>query len=385
MYVCFKSNSCIKIENPQVFIQLILLYSDFPFGTGTDTFLDLRNILFSSSILSKLHYFALLLSSGASVSISLGRILTFGGKPIVKSMLSTKFLNIVLFLLTKFLILAFMLAKVVKSMMMYYVYSGQNDAFFSVIKHNYRGLCKTETKLKHFSEYFCKSSHLLSFTDVTIYLPTIGLIFLYFPSIIYIIVLVSTRKHKKKLDFYYGFVFFIFSIVTNMSVFGDHPTTENAIQKDNAGSAEAQPRRFSLDVSPRPTLHSSKRKPSRSQSWSPGQRSTIQPSQRFASLPQLQPACLPFVHGQKSPDLSETEDIFSLHQSNVLYCLFLASAVIFVSFTTVFQVLRAQASDLATMLHVISVVNLAAACCLIINMALWLNFNWNLGQIKTQR
>ena len=326
--------------------------------------LDLSNLLFSSSISSKLQYFTLLFSSCASISISFARILTFGGQPMVTSLLSANFLKTVLFLLTKFLVLAYLLSMSIRSMMMYYVFGSENELFTSVLEYNYRGLCRKAGNKNNNEEYFCRRGANLSFNTATIYIPIIGLVLLYLPSLICIAVIIIKKRNRQMLNFYCGFIFVIFSIVTNVSVFGENFLKEygnNEITQYPSSTKLSLLRRFSLDLKSNTPEPGSKKKTTRSQ-----------------SMPTLVQASSPIDDIQDHPDHNNTGNICSLYQSNVLYSLFMASALVFLFVDILLQYLRQRAGGIAS-------ITLAVLSCLLINKALWVNFIWHLRQNSNNR
>ena len=326
--------------------------------------LDLSNLLFSSSISSKLQYFTLLFSSCASISISFARILTFGGQPMVTSLLSANFLKTVLFLLTKFLVLAYLLSMSIRSMMMYYVFGSENELFTNILEYNYRGLCRKTGDKKHNEEYFCRRAANLSFNTATIYIPIIGLVLLYLPSLIYITVIIIKKKNRQMLNFYCGFIFVIFSIVTNVSVFGENFLKgygNNEIRRYPSSSKVSLPRRFSLDLKSNTPEPGSQKKTTRSK-----------------SMPTLVHASSPLAQVQDYPDHNDTGNICSLYQSNVLYSLFMVSAVVFLFVDILLQYLRQRDGGIAS-------ITLAVLSCLLINKALWVNFIWHLRQSSNNR
>ena len=332
--------------------------------TGSEV-LDLGNLLFSSSFSSKLHYFTLLLSSFASISVSFARILTFGGKPMVTSLLSANFLKIVFFLLTKLLVLSYLLSLCIRSMMFYYVFISQNELFTEMLAYNYRGFCRKTADKKNSEEYFCRRTTNVSFNTATIYIPIIGLVLLYLPSLIYITVIVIMKRNRQMLNFYCGFVFVIFSIVTNVSVFGEnilkeYGNKENIVTWYPYSRKLSLLRRFSLDLKlnmPGP----SHKKTTRSQ-----------------SMPTLVNTFSALDEVPDQPDPNESGTICNLYQSNVLYSLFMVSAVIFIFVDILLQALRQRANGIAP-------ITLAALCCLLINIALWVNFIWHLRKSSNNR
>ena len=332
-------------------------------ATGSEV-LDLSNLLFSTSFSSKLQYFTLLFSSCASISISFARILTFGGQPMVTSLLSANFLKIVLFLLTKFLVLAYLLSMSIRSMMMYYVLGSENELFTSILEYNYRGLCRNQGDKKQIEEYFCRRGANLSFNTATIYIPIIGLCLLYLPSLMYIAVIIIKKKNRKMLNFYCGFIFVIFSIVTNVSVFGENFLKEygnNTIKRHPSSRKSSLLRRFSLNL----------------KSITPGPGSK-EKTTRSHSMPTLVHPSSPLDEVQDHPDQNETGNICSLYQSNVLYSLFMVSAIVYLFVDILLQYLRQRSGGIAS-------ITLAVLSCLIINKALWVNFIWHLRQSSNIR
>ena len=111
-----------------------MLYIVFGPTNPSGQLLDLSSLLYDSSSVSKVMYFLFLFSSISSVCISLTRwvdlavrkiigriyrILAWGRHPIIDSLHSLTFFKMVLLILTKVLIQAYLLSMAIKSLMFY--------------------------------------------------------------------------------------------------------------------------------------------------------------------------------------------------------------------------------------------------------------------------
>ena len=343
-----------------------------------DDSLDLSNLLFSSSLVSKIQYTTLLLTSCTSIIIGLGRILSVGDRPIVTSIFSDKILMMAAFILTKFAILAYMLCMVIRSMMWYYVVSYQSEDVLNVLSYNYRGFCKPVTETDKEDKSFCQRSECFSFFTVTIGIPIAGLVLLYIPSVTYILVIYIRKKKGNQFTFYYAVVCFMFAIMTNLSLFGEEEQNSSEVKQQSEDEASqnrivAQPAismNSPLDQtqSARTTQPASQGKTRRSQSLPPSFAEPARPARRHASLPNL--PCL------ATPVSQEADVRFSLRQSNVLYLMFLVCVAIFLAADIFFQLLRQRTKDPSKVVPDISTTVTVASCLFLVNCALWVNFNW---------
>ena len=342
-----------------------------------DDSLDLSNLLFSSSIVSKLQYITLLLTSCTSIIIGLGRILSVGEKPIITAIFSDKILKIAAFILTKFAILAYMLCMVIRSMMWYYVLSSQSEELLNILSYNYRGVCKPVTETDKEGTSFCQRSESFSFFTVTIGFPIAGLVLLYIPSVTYILVIYIRKKKGKQFTFYYAVVCFMFALLTNLSMFGEEEENNSEGKQQSEDDASqirirAQPAlamRSSLDPTQRARMKkpASQGKTTRSQSLPSSFDDSARPAGRHASLPNM--PC--FI----SPVSEEADVYFSLRQSNVIYLMFLVCAAIFLAADIFFQLLRQRTNDPSKVVPDISNTVTVALGLSLINCALWVNFN----------
>ena len=82
---------------------------------------DMRSLLTSSNNSVPYFYFLLLTSTVISVGVSYARLLTQGKHPIIKRILSLKFLKILSMLILKFMIQSYFLSMAVKSLMYKFV------------------------------------------------------------------------------------------------------------------------------------------------------------------------------------------------------------------------------------------------------------------------
>ena len=124
-----------------------------------------------------------------------------GEHPVVKNILSFKFLKIALFILSKVVIQAYALGMAVKSLMYYFVFLDDDDSelFESVQDLYYRGILK--------------ESALVTFTQATLVLPLFTLGFLFLPTVLYIFMLNIGKFYKdmRVTDIAYLFIFPVFT------------------------------------------------------------------------------------------------------------------------------------------------------------------------------
>ena len=122
----------------QTIIQSVILY--------TITFenqIELGSLLWSDTS-SKITYFLMLLSSLVSICISFTKMLRMGHEPVLTSIFTTRAGIVFLFLVTKFLLLAYLHSLAITSMMMGLVGSiiADNDpAHIELFDMFHRGLC----------------------------------------------------------------------------------------------------------------------------------------------------------------------------------------------------------------------------------------------------
>ena len=112
-------------NNNFFFIWISVAHSGRPF--------DLRSLLSSSNDSIPYFYFILLTSSIISVGVSFARILTKGKNPII-TLLSFKFLKVILMLILKFLVQSYILSMAVKSLMYKFV-SKERKVLFYIYLH----------------------------------------------------------------------------------------------------------------------------------------------------------------------------------------------------------------------------------------------------------
>ena len=339
-----------------MFVQSSLMYIMVIANYSTDS-LDLSNLLFSSSIFSKLQYTVLLLTSCTSVIIGLGRILSFGERPLVTS---DNVLKMAAFILTKCCVMSYLLCMVIRSIMWYYVASSQSEELLSIMSYNYRGLCKTDQEEKS----FCKRSESFSFFTVAIVIPIVGLVLLYIPSITYIVLIYIMKTKRKQLNLYYAFVCILFAILTNLSLFGKEEQRKS--RKLHFYKDETLQNSLDLTQPARRKNSTLLGKTTRSQSLPSSFDNRIVPVFRADSMPTI-----PIL---MTTDSKETEVNLSFHQSNILFLMFWFSAVIFFSVDIVLQLVRQQTGNPDKVVPHISTT--LALCLFLVNSALWINFNW---------
>ena len=156
---------------PEGFWQITSSLKDTTFSERP---LDLSDLAFKDSLLSKILYGLLLSSSFVSAGTSFARVLKWGRNPVITTFLSIRFFKIILLIVTRFCILAITLRTAVRSLMFQYVISGMmeegpgKELFFEVMSFSYRGLC---TKRKGI--HYCTKFEILTFDQATLYAPLI--------------------------------------------------------------------------------------------------------------------------------------------------------------------------------------------------------------------
>ena len=133
--------SHLLINSLKVMVQFVLIYAAF---YGDNQQKDLDQLLFGESTKSKLWYFFGLTTSIVSVCFSCTMLLKWGASPVIQSVLSFKFVKILFFILTKFLVQAYILSMALKSLMFYEVFiyhADTNSLEFKVFNSNFHGIC----------------------------------------------------------------------------------------------------------------------------------------------------------------------------------------------------------------------------------------------------
>ena len=187
----------------------------------SNSYIDLSYLLFDHSWQSKMKYCLLLASSFSSVSISFGRILTWGKSPVITTLYSKKFLEVFILILSKFLIQAFFLATVFTCFLHYEVILSDDPVYGKVINFYYKGLC-FQGNLQ--PNQFCSTEEAIRLRQATLDSGVIGIFVMYYPTLLYIIVLQMKKIAKgrnESHDFYESLILFIFPFVTNLSFYGD--------------------------------------------------------------------------------------------------------------------------------------------------------------------
>ena len=197
----------------QTIIQSVILY--------TITFenqIDLSSLLYSDTT-SKITYFLMLLSSLVSICISFTKMLRMGHEPVLTSIFTTRAGIVFLFLVTKFLLLAYLHSLAITSMMMGLVGSiiADNDpAHIELFDMFHSGLCPPPKD----PMAFCGEDSPLTLYSITRIIPTLMLFHIYFLPILYLVIL--NIKRARKLS-YETIIHLIFPLVTNLSFFGPIP------------------------------------------------------------------------------------------------------------------------------------------------------------------
>ena len=140
-------------------VQFVLLYSAH---YGKSQVIDLTQLVFGDSTYSRIVYFTGLTTSILSVCFSCTTMLKWGDSPVIESFFSFKFIKILSFILTKFLVQAYFLSMALKSLMYYEVFlEGENTTsfYYQVFNRNYNGICNKRYSIgvfcqKYFKKYF---------------------------------------------------------------------------------------------------------------------------------------------------------------------------------------------------------------------------------------
>ena len=107
----------------QVFCQSIILY--ITIGPGEtkhqDRPLDISSILFTKDTTSKVKFACMFCTSLLSTAISFARLFTMGNHPVIKKIASWQFLRIVFMMITKVILLSYMMSMAIKSLMYKFV------------------------------------------------------------------------------------------------------------------------------------------------------------------------------------------------------------------------------------------------------------------------
>ena len=194
----------------QIIIQSVILY--------TITFenqIDLSSLLYIDTT-SKITYFLMLLSSLVSICISFTKMLQMGHKPAITSVFTARAAIIFLFLMTKFLLLAYLHSLAITSMMLGTVGNtlADNDpAHIELFDIFFRGLCPPSKD----PSAFCGENPPFTFYSATRTLPIIIIFQLYFLPTLYLVIL--NIKRARALS-YETIIHLLFPLVTNLSFCG---------------------------------------------------------------------------------------------------------------------------------------------------------------------
>ena len=134
-------NANLKNDISQVMVQFVLLYSAHH---GKLQLIDLSHLAFGDSAYSKLVYFTGLTFSLISVSFSCTAMLKWGDRSVIQRLYSLKFIKILLFIWTKFVVQAYFLSIALKNLMLFEVFLPNEDTSsfsFQVFNYNYYGIC----------------------------------------------------------------------------------------------------------------------------------------------------------------------------------------------------------------------------------------------------
>ena len=165
----------------------------------------------SDSLLSKASYVLVFLSSLISVCIDLSKILKWGTNPVIRTYWSFIFLKVVFFILTKFLVFAYVISMAMKSLMFYFAITtaanGSKNLFHEVLQLYYRGLNN--------------GPELLTFNQATVIAPFLILTLLFLPSVALSAVFCVWHSSQKvsSMNFVQKAVLFFFAVFSNMSYF----------------------------------------------------------------------------------------------------------------------------------------------------------------------
>ena len=123
-------------------VQFVLLYSAHHAKLQV---IDLTQLAFGDSTYSRIVYFTGLTTSILSVCFSCTTMLKWGESPVIETFYSFRFIKILSFILTKFLVQAYFLSMALRSLMFYEVFLKGEDStsfYYQVFNRNYNGICK---------------------------------------------------------------------------------------------------------------------------------------------------------------------------------------------------------------------------------------------------
>ena len=224
--------------------------------------IDLSSLVFDENISSRILYGLLLVSSVASVCMSFTAILKGGRRPIIHSYSSVFFFKTFLFILSKFMVQAYVLSIAIKSLMYYVAHrdvlrSGLLGDIFNIY---FRGICRPTYRhvglgfiysLIIFLKYviyfplfsfnpnyhpICREPEALTFTLATLYSPLLYLALLFLPTIIYVEI-ISYKKYglsKVAGKLVENTVYSVFAVVTNISFFNHASDSSRYIETEGS-------------------------------------------------------------------------------------------------------------------------------------------------------
>ena len=268
--------------------------------------------------------------------------------PVVLNYNSFFFIKIFFFILTKFLIQAYIFSIAIKSLMWFVILPVKE--LKPIFQYYYRGICRPDYYQPRFNhgswimdDSKCRvEAEVLTFNQATLIFPLVYLALLLLPTVLYasMICFQHLRKHRRKLNIIDMMVMSIFAIITNISFL-------------NTGQKKVVFKRRTQSL---PNLCQDSE-----------QTNLIQRSKSVEHLKRCAPG--------ETEDMYRIEDSnFSRFQSNLLYALFFLGSLIFFCMDLGYQRVRNGAFTNTTLFFF---------GCFLMNIILWMDFNFQL--LKKQK
>ena len=146
-------------------------------------------------------------------------MLQLGHNPIITSIFSLRFVNVFIFLVTKFILFAYLNSLAIQSFMLGTVAISQepkDSVYVDLYDTYYRGLCSTPVD----DSKFCADKPVVSMFTATRTFPVLLLSSLYFGPLLFLINRVIKRPNPFSFE---TLIHFVFPLVTNISLFGIVP------------------------------------------------------------------------------------------------------------------------------------------------------------------
>ena len=205
----------------QIIIQSVILYT-----ITFENAIDMSSLLYSDTT-SKVTYFLLLLSSILSTCISFTKMLQAGDLPVLSSVFSIRAVIVFVFIVTKFLLLAYLNSLAMTSIILGTIaFAGrENDPAYTELFDNfYRGLCRPSKN----PSAFCADNPPITLFTATRTLPILSFVGIYLCPLLYLV----TLNIKSRRSFTYEtLIHLIFPLATNLSFYGDIDIPQEGARK----------------------------------------------------------------------------------------------------------------------------------------------------------